>query len=137
MDAALDLSAGKLTATGDFGELSVTAGAGRVDVQGSAHSVKTEMNAGRADLALSDVDTADLRVNAGELNATLTGAQPTHLELSASAGAMDVTVPAGSYQVTADTSAGSFENRVGSAPGASSTVQVNVSAGRILLQSGN
>jgi ferric-dicitrate binding protein FerR (iron transport regulator) len=95
------------------------------------------MNAGRADLALSDVDTADLRVNAGELNATLTGAQPTHLELSASAGAMDVTVPAGSYQVTADTSAGSFENRVGSAPGESSTVQVNVSAGRILLQPGN
>ncbi|WP_417563472.1 DUF4097 family beta strand repeat-containing protein [Microbacterium sp.] len=134
LDASLDLAAGDLTVDGDFGDLELTAGAGRLRAQGSARTLSTELNAGRADLQFADVDTADLQVNAGSLDATITGAQPSRLTLSASAGSMDVTVPAGSYDVTSDTSAGSFDNRLGSSPDASSTVRVDVSAGRIVLQ---
>jgi hypothetical protein len=133
LDATLDLSAGSLTARGDFGRLELSAGAGQLTVRGSADQITTDMSAGRADLRLADVRTADLTVSAGDLGAVFTGAQPQRVKLSASAGSMQVSVPRGDYTVTADTSAGSFDNRIGSTPGASSTVEVDVSAGRVVL----
>ncbi|MRH28076.1 hypothetical protein GH740_01940 [Microbacterium sp. SYP-A9085] len=133
LDAALDLSAGSLTANGDFGRLQLSAGAGQLTVRGSADQITTDMSAGRANLRLADVRSADLTVSAGDLDAVFTGAQPQRVKLSASAGSMQVSVPRGDYTVTADTSAGSFDNRIGSTPGASSTVEVDVSAGRVIL----
>ena len=59
---------------------------------------------------------------------------PRTLELDVSAGSLDVTVPDGDYDVTSDVSAGDFDNRVGSTPGADSTVDVQVSAGKAILQ---
>lgn len=132
-DASFDVSAGALTARGDFARLTLSAGAGQLTVSGSADEVTADMSAGRADLRLADVHRADLEVSAGDLNAVLTGEQPQHVKLSASAGAMRVTVPQGQYDVRADTSAGSFHNRIGSTPGAASTVDVDVSAGTIEL----
>ncbi|GAA3757840.1 hypothetical protein GCM10022240_08280 [Microbacterium kribbense] len=136
MDADLGISAGTLTVAGDFGTLTTTLGAGALRVSGSAREVSADISAGRADLTLADVGTGDLQISAGQLNATLTGSQPQHLALRASAGSMDVGVPAGDYAVTEHTSAGSFENRIGSTPGAGSAVQVDVSAGRIVLERG-
>jgi hypothetical protein len=135
LDATLDLSAGSLTARGDFGRLELGAGAGELTVRGSADEIATDMSAGRANLRLADVRRADLEVSAGDLDAVFTGRQPQRLTLSASAGSMQVAVPDGAYTVTSDTSAGSFENRIGSTPGADSTVEVDVSAGRIVLSS--
>jgi hypothetical protein len=136
LDAELESAAGSTVAEGDFGDLSVTSGAGRVQVDGSADSVTADINAGRADLRLADVATAELDVSAGEMNATFTGTQPQRVELSASAGSMHVTVPEGAYAVTQETSAGSFDNRIGSTPGAASTVRAEVSAGTITLTDG-
>jgi len=136
LDADLDSSAGSLTADGDFGELSVSSGAGRVRVDGSADSVTADISAGRADLQLADVRSAELDLSAGDMNATFTGMQPERLQLTASAGSMRVTVPEGPYAVSQETAAGTFDNRIGSVPGAASTVQVDVSAGTITLLSG-
>ena len=92
------------------------------------------MSAGRADLDLDDVATATLSVSAGALNAILAGAQPDAIGVDVSAGSMELTVPEGEYDVTSDVSAGGFDNRVGSSPGASSTIDVQVSAGQVLLR---
>lgn len=135
LDADLDSSAGALTADGDFGELSVSSGAGRVRVDGSADSITADISAGRADLQLADVGSAALDLSAGDMEATFTGTQPQHLRMTASAGSMRVTVPEGQYAVTQQTAAGTFDNRIGSVPGAASTVQVDVSAGTITLLS--
>ncbi|WEG08269.1 DUF4097 family beta strand repeat-containing protein [Microbacterium horticulturae] len=136
VDADLDLAAGALTADGEFGDLTVSAGAGRLQVKGSADAVSAEIDAGSADLQLADVGSADLQLNAGRMDARFTGAQPQRMTLSASAGSMDVVVPEGQYDVTQETDAGSFENRIGSVPGAASTVRVQVSAGSVILSSG-
>jgi len=135
-DADLDLSAGALTVDGDFGGLDVTTGAGRLRVDGSADTVSAEVDAGSADIRLADVGSADLQLNAGEMDAVFTGSQPQHMTLSASAGSLNATVPAGQYDVTQEISAGSFDNRIGSVPGAASTVRVEVSAGSVTLSDG-
>ncbi|WP_051191711.1 DUF4097 family beta strand repeat-containing protein [Microbacterium luticocti] len=134
MDATLDVSAGSLACRGGFGRLELSASAGQLTVDGSADALSVELSAGRAELTLSGVRTADLQISAGDMDATFSGAQPQRMTLAATAGSMKVTVPQGAYDVDADTSAGSFENRVGSTPGASSSVRVEVSAGRIVLQ---
>lgn len=136
MDASLDLSAGQLTAEGRYGSLKVTTSAGKLVVNGSADTIDTRVSAGQADLALTDVRHGTLELSAGQLDATFGGVPPQQLSLNASAGAMNVTVPRGDYDVTSHTSAGSFRNLVGSTPGASSTVSVDVSAGQIVLQPG-
>ncbi|MEQ6897849.1 DUF4097 family beta strand repeat-containing protein [Microbacterium sp. KR10-403] len=136
VDADLDLAAGALTADGRFGDLTVSAGAGRLQVQGSADTLSAEIDAGSADLQLADVGSADLELNAGQMDARFTGAQPQRMTLSANAGSLNVVVPEGQYAVTQETDAGTFDNRIGSVPGAASTVQVSVSAGSVTLSNG-
>jgi hypothetical protein len=51
-----------------------------------------------------------------------------------SAGSLNLTVPDGEYNVTSEVSAGGFENKIGSSPDADSTVDVQVSAGQVVLR---
>lgn len=134
LDADLQVSAGDLTVDGDFGDLGLDLGAGRVQVEGSARQVNADISAGRADLELANVREAALTVSAGELAATLTGRQPAAISADVSAGSLRLTVPPGEYDVTSDVSAGDFDNRIGSTPGAASTVRVTVSAGSAELR---
>ncbi len=134
-NADISLAAGDLGIEGAFGELALDLGAGRADIAGSADTVTADVSAGRADLDLDDVSTASLTVSAGALNAVLTGSQPGDIVVDVSAGSMELTVPEGDYDVTSDVSAGGFDNQVGSSPGASSTIDVRVSAGQVLLRS--
>lgn len=134
-DADLTLSAGELVVQdAEFGELELQLNAGRFDVAGSAESVSAAINAGRGDLELADVGTATLRVSAGSLDAQFTGDQPDAVEADVSAGTLEITVPEGEYDVTSDVSAGGFDNRIGSSPGADSTIHVEASAGQIVLR---
>ncbi|QAY59146.1 hypothetical protein ET475_03485 [Microbacterium protaetiae] len=135
LDADLGLSAGATSAEGDFGDITVSSGAGRVRIDGTAQTISADISAGRADLALADVQRADLKLSAGDVDATFTGSQPQRMQLTASAGSMHVTVPEGQYDVNQRISAGTFDNRIGSTPGAASTVMVDVSAGTITLVS--
>ncbi|WP_203582373.1 DUF4097 family beta strand repeat-containing protein [Microbacterium hibisci] len=136
LDADVSLAAGEFVTEGDFGVLDLSLAAGSFDVSGSAESVDADVSAGRGTLELADVGEAALQVSAGSLDATLTGSQPDSIELDVSAGSLRVTVPEGEYDVTSDVSAGGFDNRIGSTPGASSTVQVQVSAGEAVLSAG-
>lgn len=136
LDADLSLGAGEMIVSGDFDDLVVEVGAGRVDVSGSAESADIGLAAGHADLQLDGVDTADLSVSAGQLDGELTGPQPDEITLDVSAGALYLTVPDGDYDVTSDVSAGEFDNRVGSTPGAASSIDVQVSAGQVVLDQG-
>jgi len=135
LDADITFSAGTLDVEGEFAELDLTMNAGRADIAGSAESLKADMNAGRADLELADVATANLIVNAGSLDAALTGSQPDEVTVDLSAGSLNLSVPEGDYVVTSDVSAGGFDNRIGSDPSASSTIHVEVSAGQVTLRS--
>jgi len=135
LDADITFSAGTLRVEGEFAELDLTMNAGRADIAGSAESLTADMNAGRADLELADVANATLTVNAGSLDAALTGSQPDEIGVDLSAGSLDLSVPEGDYVVTSDVSAGGFDNRIGSDPSASSTIHVEVSAGQVTLRS--
>lgn len=134
LDADLSLSAGDLTASGDFAELTVDVSAGRAEIEGSAADVSVDVSAGRADLDIAGVREGDLTVSAGDLRASFTGAQPRSLVLDVSAGSLRLDVPEGEYDVQSDVSAGDFENRLRSTPGAASTVTVTVSAGNAELR---
>jgi hypothetical protein len=133
-DADLSLAAGDLTVDGAFGELGLEVGAGRATIGGSADSVDAQISAGASQLDLENVDEATLSVSAGSMTASLTGTQPDSIKVDVSSGSMRLTVPEGDYDVASDVSAGDFDNRIGSVPGADSTITVQVSAGQAVLK---
>lgn len=135
LDATLQMSAGDLTAAGEFGDLDLDIGAGQARVDGSASALNADLSAGGADLDLSGVRVANLTVSAGSMDASLTGVQPDELTMEVSAGSLSVRVPDGEYDVTSEVSAGDFNDGIGSTPGADSTVRVQVSAGSATLES--
>ncbi|WP_341996218.1 DUF4097 domain-containing protein [Microbacterium sp. LWH7-1.2] len=136
LDADVSLAAGEFVTDGEFGDLALSLAAGSFDVSGSAESLSADVSAGRGTLELEGVREADLTVSAGSLDATLTGTQPDAMDLDVSAGSLRLTVPEGQYDVRSEVSAGDFENSIGSTPGASSTITVQVSAGQAVLKSG-
>lgn len=134
-DADLSLAAGDLVVAGGvYREIDLDMGAGRARIEASATELSADVSAGTADLDVDGAREASLTVSAGSLEARLTGRQPQLLDLEVSAGTLEVTVPDGQYDVTSDVSAGTFDNRIGSTPGASSTVTVEVSAGKATLR---
>ncbi len=128
------IAAGELDVVGDFAELDLFVGAGSVSVSGTVERVSAELNAGGATLDLVDVRDADLQVNAGALVARLTGDQPRDVAVVTNAGSLRLTVPTGDYTIRSDVSAGEFDNRIGSSPGAISTIDVTLSAGEVVLR---
>lgn len=134
LDADLQMGAGSFHADGQFGVVGLSVGAGEVDLAGSADDVTVDLSAGRATLDLAGLDTADLTVSAGSMDAAFTGSQPSDIRAEVSAGSLDLVVPDGSYDVTSDVSAGSFRNSLGSDPGADSAISVSVSAGQVSLR---
>ena len=134
LDAELQMGAGSFHADGDFGVVGLSVGAGEVDLAGSAGEITVDLSAGRATLDLADIDTADLTVSAGSMDAAFSGAQPSDIRAGVSAGSLTLVVPDGAYDVTSDVSAGNFRNQLGSDPGADSTISVEVSAGQVMLR---
>ena len=135
LDAQFTISAGELDASGRFGELGIDMGAGSARVSGEARDVTAGISAGRADLDLSGVDSADLRVSAGRFEARLTGDQPSLVDLEVSAGSLDLTLPEGSYDVTSSAEAGQIDNRLETSASSPNRVAVQLSAGSVSLRS--
>ncbi|MGP3533353.1 hypothetical protein ACTU3I_01055 [Microbacterium sp. RD1] len=133
-DARFGLGAGSLSAEGAFGALQLDMSAGRMNVTGSAAQVTAEASAGRAELDLDDVDSADLQLSAGEMNVRLGGSAPTLVDVSVSAGSLQLDVPDAVYDVRSDVSAGSLDNRVRTDSAASAQIVVEVSAGGVTLR---
>jgi len=135
IDASLDLSAGSITARGDFGELDLGLAAGSIDVTGSADEVDIDLSAGRVTFDLDGVRSGAVRVSAGSVEGRLGGAAPERLALEASAGQIDLVLPEGSYDVRSDVTAGTLDNRLSTAPGARSEITVDLAAGTVTLRS--
>jgi hypothetical protein len=135
LDAQFTVSAGDLDASGRYGELDVELGAGAVTVSGEAREVSADISAGRADLDLDGVQSADLTLSAGQFDGRFTGDRPRLVEVDVSAGSLDLALPDGEYDVTSDVSAGRFDNRLSTSASASNRVAVQLSAGEVTLRS--
>ncbi|MGW8482684.1 hypothetical protein ACWGJP_06055 [Microbacterium sp. NPDC055903] len=137
IDADLDLSAGSLDVTGEFGELDAVVGAGALFVSGSAESLDAQIDAGRAEIMLADVAEADLTVSAGRLTAELTGTTPREIVFDVSAGSLELVVPDDVYNVIEEVSAGSLRNDLETSSSASNSIRASVSAGSATLEPGD
>jgi hypothetical protein len=133
LDADVAVAGGSFDAAGGFGDVSLDLAAGQVTIEGAADTLITDVSAGRGEIDLADVSTADLSLGSGELIARLAGSAPREVTASISAGSLELTLPDEEYDVTSDVSAGGIDNRLRTDSGASRTVFVEVSAGHALL----
>lgn len=136
VDADLLIDAGSLDADGVFGDLRVELGAGDATVSGEADALVLEASAGSAEFDLDGVAEAELGIGAGEITGRLAGETPHLVTVSVSAGSLDVTLPDGSYDVSADVSAGDFSHELREDPSSDSRIVVEVSAGSAMLRAG-
>ncbi|SFS17872.1 Putative adhesin [Agrococcus baldri] len=128
------VSAGSFEASGDWGAASVELSAGDVDLAGTAESLAVEVSAGEARIEVGTAGAVDLDVSAGRIVGSLSGEQPASIDARVSAGRIDLSIPDGEYAVTEETSAGSSDVHVVDDPSATSTIDVQVSAGNVTLR---
>lgn len=102
LDTRIDVSTGAVDADLRFGELEVTVGAGAARLGGSAENVTASVSAGQLEIELSDVATADLDVDLGQLVAELEGSTPNDLQVAVGAGNMELDVPNDAYRIEID-----------------------------------
>ena len=136
LNAEMDLNAGQLNVSGSFNDLAVELNAGEINVDGTARTLQTEVNAGNANLQLTDVETATFEVAAGRIDSELTGTPPTTTEIDVSAGQLILELPDAEYAVVSETSAGSVNNNLRTAPDASNRITVDIAAGDVTLRPG-
>lgn len=133
-DVEAQFGAGAFEADGRFGTFDLQVGAGQATLLGSATALTVEMGAGRADIDLDGVRTADLEVSAGAMIARLTGDAPDEIDLSVSAGSLELTIPDDDYDITSDVSAGDFTSDLRSVAGAAHRLNAEVSAGDLTVR---
>ncbi len=136
LDANLDLSAGELTVDGEFGALDIGVGAGAATVTGSARTLNVNVSAGGAEILLDDVQQAQFSVSAGAIDSRLTGVAPQLVTVDVSAGSLNLALPDVTYDVRSDVLAGDFVNRLTTEGGSANVVDVMVSAGSVIINSG-
>jgi len=134
LDADFTLQAGSLSVDGSFGELDVDVNAGSLSMNASARDFDAELNAGRADIDLSEVQTAEFTVNAGRIVASL-DAVPSTVSIDVSAGALDLTLPDEQYDLRQDVSAGSLDSSLQQSSNSANRITASVSAGSVRLHS--
>ncbi|MDN8548275.1 hypothetical protein PUW81_004060 [Microbacterium sp. NM3R9] len=134
VDAELRVDAGQLRVEGDFGALALRVDAGSLDAVGSATTLDTNVSAGRASVELDGVTDAAVSLSAGRVTGSLTGTPPASVTVDAEAGAVDLTLPRGSYAVDARRDAGNFTNGLTEDATSPHRVDVRVSAGSVSLR---
>lgn len=135
LNAGFTLSAGSLSVDGEFGAVDLEMNAGDLDVAGSARDVSAQVNAGTAVVEVEGVQTADLDVSAGDLDAVFSGTTPEDVRIDVSAGSLDLTLPDDVYHLDSEVAAGGLDNRLETASDATNVVTVTVSAGNVSLRS--
>jgi hypothetical protein len=134
IDAELAVGGGSVDAEGEFGDLGLDVGAGEIHVTGEAETVVAEVSAGRGDVELDGVSTAEFSLGAGELIARLTGDAPDDVRADVSAGSLQLTLPDQTYDVTTEVSAGQVDNELRTEDDAPRSVFIDVSAGEARLR---
>ncbi|WP_347753839.1 hypothetical protein [Agrococcus sp. ProA11] len=136
LDLETDVSAGSFTAAGEWGSASLGLSAGSAELSGTAASLTVEVSAGEARIDVATGGAVQLEVSAGRIVGSLTGEQPSSIDATVSAGAIELTIPDGAYAVTESVSAGDSDVRVTDDQSAASTIDVEVSAGNVRLIGG-
>lgn len=135
LDATLTLGAGSLRASGTYGTLDVTLSAGAMDLSGRASTFDADVSAGRLVVDLAGVDTAGLKLSAGEVEGALTGTAPRSVTANLSAGRLALVLPDTTYAVSTSASAGTVENRLRVDPASPHRITIGLSAGYASLRS--
>lgn len=136
LDLETEVSAGSLTAAGEWGAASVDLSAGSAELSGTAASLTVHVSAGEARIDVATAGEVQLDVSAGRIVGSLNDEQPSSIDATVSAGAIELTIPDGAYAVTRSVSAGDADVRVVDDPSAASTIDVEVSAGSATLIGG-
>lgn len=134
LNADLTLESGSLDAAGDFDAVTATVSAGSMTVSGTIAALDLTVDAGQADISARDTSTVVLTMSAGRVNATIAGTQPDRVALDVSAGSMDVTLPAGAYDLSRDVSAGTVDSGLSQSTVSPHRVSAKVSAGSATLR---
>lgn len=134
LDLDVDVSAGSFDADAEWGTALVDLSAGSVDIAGDAESLGISVSAGEARLDVASRGDVTLDVSAGRVIGALTGEQPASITADVSAGSIELSIPDGAYAVTQDVSAGDATIDVDDERDATSTIDVQVSAGSIALR---
>lgn len=134
IDATFDVSAGSVEASGAFGDVRLELSAGEIDLSGVVASLDTHVSAGTVNLDVDAPRTVVIDVSAGTVKGQLTGAPSDSLDIGVSAGSVHLALPDGTYRVTSDVSAGTFDNNLDTSSGATAIVDVRISAGEVVLR---
>lgn len=129
-----ELGSGRITAEGDFTNLDLEVAAGMLTYTGEVEEVTADLSAGSAHLALTDTRVADVEVAAGRFIAELDGRAPEQVRAQLSAGELDLTLPDVPYQVRTEHTFGVLDNQLRTTPDADNIIDIEVAAGRALLQ---
>lgn len=136
LDANINLSAGRLDVTGEFGDLGVSISAGEARIDGAADTLSLTVSAGQGIVALDGVRDASLEGSAGGMRVALRGdTPPERVDVQMSAGSADITLPAGVYALRDSSSAGTVHNNLETSSSSPHLVTAEVSAGSITLNS--
>lgn len=136
-DIDIDLSAGRVIAEGEFGEVAFEMSAGAIELEGFAQTLDGTVSAGHAIVELADVREVDLDLSAGHIQGDLSGHAPERVGIDVSAGSLDLRLPDVPYAVTGDSGAGELHlNNLQQRSDASHRVDVQVTAGQVNLRAG-
>ena len=134
--ANLESSAGSVLVTDHTGELQVRSSAGGVRVNGQDGPLRAHSSAGGVEVTGLRSDDAEITSSAGGVTVTAV-TPPQHLVVSSSAGGATVTLPGGeSYNLDANSSAGSTNVNVPTDPNSPYRVEVKSSAGGVTVRAG-
>lgn len=136
LDAELQMTAGEFSADGNFNDLVMEMSGGTLDASGSAKGLFVELGAGKTDIDMANVQIATFDVSAGRVDGVFTGSAPKDIQAQVSAGLLQLTLPDTSYNVIQNVSAGAVDNNLNVSQKSEHKVQVEVSAGNVLLRPG-
>ncbi|HEX6339323.1 MAG TPA: DUF4097 family beta strand repeat-containing protein [Jiangellaceae bacterium] len=127
-------SAGGVTTVGLIGSADVSSSAGAVRVDGHTGTLRAHSSAGGVTVTGLSSDDAEVTSSAGKVEVTAID-PPTSLRASSSAGGVTVTLPDGqSYNVDADSSAGTTTVEVPTDPSSPYRVEAKSSAGGVTVR---
>ena len=127
----IDSSAGNLTVSGDYGNVTVESTAGNVRMAGAAQSLEISTTAGNVnlrDLSVTGAFSSESTAGNGTFEfRTL----PDSIDVQATAGDLRITLPRGSYRIETDTTAGNVTQDVSSDQNADRVYRFETTAGNI------
>lgn len=131
MTLGIDSTAGDLTVSGGYGDVTVESTAGNVRIAGAARSLDISTTAGNVNL--NDLDVAgSFRSESTAGNGTFEfSTLPDSIDVHATAGDLRVTLPRGSYRIETDTTAGNVQQNVSSDQNSDRVYRFETTAGNI------